>query len=117
MIEEIAKVVEEKTDEIYERALHEYTKDKPGVILDEEIRNTVKQRATSLLMFSLSNLTFPENTDQKERIESWFTEELRNDMVASCKKCMAEEVEKKASAGDDGLSDIDRYLRKHGMGF
>lgn len=116
MIEDIAKIVEEKTSLIYERALHEYMGDHPDEILDNDIQTAVKQRATSQLMFSLSGVTFPENVDQQERIDAWYTDELQDEVVSACKRCMAEEVEKKASSQGDGLSDIDRYLRKHGMG-
>ena len=115
MIEDIAHIVEEKADEVYERALHDYTKENPGVLISEEVKTVVKQRATSQLMFSLSNVKFPENADQKERVDGWFTDSFRDEVVDACRRCMAEEVEKHAASEGDGLSEIDRYLRKHGM--
>lgn len=116
MIEDISKLVEEKVEEVYDICLHEYTKEHPDSQIDDEIRNAVKQRATSHLVFAMSTLTFPENVDQKDKIEAWYTEDIRRETVDAAKRCMEEEIEKKASSQGDGLSDIDRYLRKHGMG-
>ncbi len=117
MLEDIAGVVEEKANEIFEQALEEFAKEKPGVNVDDEVRQIAKQRATSQLMFSLGNIIFPENADENERIESWYTNSLKAGIISSCKRCLSEETEKRAASADDGLSDIDRYLRKHGMGF
>ena len=117
MLEDIAGVVEEKANEIFEQALGEFAQEKPGVNVDDEVKQIAKQRVTSQLMFSLGNVTFPENADENERIESWYTDSLRDGIIYSCKRCLTEETEKRAASADDGLSDIDRYLRKHGMGF
>ncbi|MCR4675539.1 MAG: hypothetical protein K5675_11040 [Lachnospiraceae bacterium] len=116
MIEDFSKIVEEKVNEAYEICVREYTKEHPSAPVDEDIKHAVKERATSHLMFAMSTLTFPENVDQKAKIEDWYTEEVKRDVIDVSKRCMKEELEKKASAGGDGLSDIERYLRKHGMG-
>lgn len=115
-MDDIAGIVEEKVNEIYERATQEYIGEHPLEGIDEEVRQIVKQRATSQLMFSLSRLTFPEGSDKKERIDEWYDESVRQEIVTACKKCLDEEVHKRSSNGDDGLSAIDRYLAKHGMG-
>ena len=71
MMDEIAKVVEEKATEIFEITVRDYTSEHPLAIIDEESRTVAKERVTSQLMFSLSNLRFPENTDWKERFDGW----------------------------------------------
>ena len=115
-MDDIAGIVEEKVNEVYDRAVREYVGEHPLEGIEEEIRQIVKQRATSQLMFSLSRLTFPEGTSKKERIDEWYDESIRQEIVTACKKCLEEEVQKRSSGGDDGLSAIDRYLAKHGMG-
>ena len=116
MVEDLAKHVEEKATEAYEIAIREYTTKQPDRIPDEEVKKLAKERATSQLMFALSRMTFRENGDQVEQMDAWYTDEIKQEVINACVACIKDEVEKRASSADDGLSDIDRYLRKHGMG-
>ena len=115
-MDDIASIVEEKVNEIYERVIREYIGEHPMQNMDEEVKQIVKQRATSQMMFSLSRLTFPEGVNKKDRIDEWYDDTIRQEMVNACKRCLEEELEKRSGSGDDGLSAIDRYLQKHGMG-
>ncbi len=115
-MDDVARIVEEKATEIFDITKRDFAFDYPEKKMDEESLQIARQRVTSQLMFSLSNLTFPEGADKKERIDTWYDEEKRKELVTVCKKALYDEVTKREDSADDGLSEIDRYLRKHGMG-
>ncbi len=115
-MDDIAGIVEEKVDEIFGQVLQEYVGEHPLGVMDEEVKQAAKQRATSQLMFALSRLTFPEGVSKQDRFAEWFDDSVRQEIVIACKHSLKEETEKRSNTGDDGLSAIDRYLAKHGMG-
>ena len=115
-MDDIAAIVEEKVNEIYDRVIHEYVGEHPMMNMDEEVKQIVKQRATSQMMFSLSSLTFPEGADKKEKIDAWYDDTIRQEIINACKKCLDEEMKKRSDSEGEQLSAIDRYLAKHGMG-
>ena len=115
-MDEIAEIVDEKVGEIFDRVIREYVGEHPSQNIDDEVKAIAKQRATSQFMFSLSRLTFPEGTNKREKIDEWYDESVRQEMVNACKKCIEEEIKKRAGSEGEQLSAIDRYLAMHGMG-
>ena len=115
-MDDVARIVEEKATEIYDRATREFATEHPEKKMDEESLQIARQRVTSQLMFALSDLKFPENADKKERIDGWYNDSIRQELAQVCKKSLMDEILKRQDSEDDGLSEIDRYLRKHGMG-
>ena len=115
-MDDIAQIVEEKVNEIYERVMREHVGEHPAQPVDDEVKQIVKQRATSQFMFSLSRLVFAEGSSKKDKIDEWYSAEVQQEIINSCKKCLEEEQKKRAAAGGEQLSAIDRYLQQHGMG-
>ena len=113
---DIAGIVEEKANEIYDRVVREYIGEHPMTEIGDEVKQIVKERITSQFMFALSRLTFPEGVEKRDRIDEWYDESVREEIISAGKRCLKEESEKRKAGADDGLSAIDRYLQKHGMG-
>lgn len=112
----ISELVTSTAAQVAFEEIREYEKEHENHIVDMDIKDLVKQRATSELMFRTCNfkcsIKEPDEEEFRGEFENWFLLDENDKLRNMCKMLVRDEVAKRIKPGEENLTFTDRYLRK-----
>ena len=112
-INEIIRVMTAKAEDIAIQEIAKYSKDRPEILLTDDIRTAVKERSVSHLTLQLSKFHFKEGQELDEQFNTWFETNEETDLRNTCRHCIEDEVKKMLESNGKEMSSLDKYLKAH----
>lgn len=114
------KIISEMVSDIASRVAFEemqkFEKENPNELIDVEVKDLVKQRAVSELMFRTCNFRCLEDDieemDFRDLFTSWFVEFEEAKLRNMCHSNTKTELSKRRKPGEENLTFTERYLKK-----
>lgn len=112
----ISELVSQTASQIAFEEMKKFEKENPNELIDTEVKDLVKQRAVSELMFRTCYFRCPdeeiEELDFRDQFTAWFVSDEEAKLRNMCHSNTASELQKRRKPGEENLTFTERYLKK-----
>ena len=113
MLEEVAKIIGDKSVEIMERELARFKKDYPEYEVEHEIKKHLTEIVNAQLVFKANEFHARGEDPVEDQFNDWLSKGVEEEAGKVCYHYLEDERKKNIKDEDENLGFLERYLKDH----